>query len=194
MEPSHNQKSKTSPSDSNLDMKSILRYLINNRIALLSVFDVAIIIWIAWYEGGIKYEPLLEEQYDVLTEMGLPLIPLCDAIYNTIIIAIIVNIMVVLYEIISSYKRKYVEHEFVIAFIYFTLIMFCMLWGSFYISTRIYGYVISESNTLFRLPIWLFGKDLFTKIITVPSLYLSVCIIHLCMCLFYLHRIKVTSL
>lgn len=168
-------------------MKSILKYLIYNRIALLSVFDVAIIIWIAWYEGGMKYEPLLEEQYEVLSEMGLPLIPLCDAIYNTIIIAIIVNIIVVLYEILSNYKRKCVEHELVIAFIYFSLVMFCLLWGSFYLSTRIYGYVISESNTLLRLPIWLFGKDLFTNIITVPSLYLSVSIVHLCICLFYLH-------
>lgn len=172
----------------NLDMKSTLKYLISNRIALLSVFDVAIIIWIAWYEGRIEYEPLLEKQYEVLSAMGLPLIPLCDAIYNTIIITIIVNIIVVLYEILSSYKRKYAEHEIVFAFIYFSQIMFCMLWGSFYISTKIYGYVISESNTFFRLPIWLFGKDLFTNIITVPSLYLSACILHLCICLFYLYR------
>ena len=169
-------------------MKSILKYLINNRIALLSVFNVAIIFWIAWYEGEIKYEPLLKEQYEVLSEMGLPLIPLCAAIYNTIIIAIIVNIIIVLYEILSSYKRKYVEHELVIAFIYFSLTMFCMLWGSLYISTRIYSYVVSESNTLFRLLIWLFGKDLVTNIITVPSLYLSVCMVHLCIISLYLHR------
>ena len=78
-------------------MKSILKYLINNRIALLIEFNVAIIIWITWYEGGMEYEPLLEEQYEVLSDMGLPLIPLCDAIDNTIIIAIIVNIIVVLY-------------------------------------------------------------------------------------------------
>ena len=160
---------KPAPNFTDLDMKymkSILKYLINNRIALLSVFNVAIIFWIAWYEGEIKYEPLLKEQYEVLSEMGLPLIPLCAAIYNTIIIAIIVNIIVVLYEILSSYKRKYVEHELVIAFIYFSLTMFCMLWGSLYISTRIYSYVVSESNTLFRLLIWLFGKDLVTNIIT----------------------------
>ena len=169
-------------------MKSILKYLINNRIALLSVFNVAIIFWIAWYEGEIKYEPLLKEQYEVLSEMGLPLIPLCAAIYNTIIIAIIVNIIIVLYEILSSYKRKYVEHELVIAFIYFSQTMFCMLWGSLYISTRIYSYVVSESNTLFRLLIWLFGKDLVTNIITVPRLYLSVCMVHLCIISLYLHR------
>ena len=179
---------KPAPNFTDLDMKSILKYLINNRIALLSVFNVAIIFWIAWYEGEIKYEPLLKEQYEVLSEMGLPLIPLCAAIYNTIIIAIIVNIIVVLYEILSSYKRKYVEHELVIAFIYFSLTMFCMLWGSLYISTRIYSYVVSESNTLFRLLIWLFGKDLVTNIITVPSLYLSVCMVHLCIISLYLHR------
>lgn len=63
-----------------------------------------------------------------------------------------------------------------------------MLWGSLYISTRIYSYVVSESNTLFRLLIWLFGKDLVTNIITVPRLYLSVCMVHLCIISLYLHR------
>lgn len=174
-------------------MKSILKYLIKNRIALLCVFDVAIIIWIAWYEKGIEYERLLDTQYDVLLDMGLPLVPLCNAIYNIMIVTIAINIIVLLLEILRKYKRKYEGHELVIAFIYFSLIMFCMLWGSFYISTRIYGYVISESNALFRLPIRLFGKELFTNIITVPSLYLSVCIVHLCMCLFYLHMFIVKN-
>ena len=155
-------------------MKSILKHLIKNRIALLCVLDVAIVIWIAWYERGIEYERLLDIQYEVLLDMGLPLIPLCETIYDTMIVTITINMVVLLLEI----RRRYV---------YFSLIMFCMLWGSFYISTRIYGSVISESNTLFRLPIWLFGKELFTSIFTAPSLYLSVCFIHLCICLFYLH-------
>ncbi len=168
-------------------MKSILKHLIKNRIALLCVLDVAIVIWIAWYERGIEYERLLDIQYEVLLDMGLPLIPLCETIYDTMIVTITINMVVLLLEIRRRYKRKYEEHELTIAYVYFSLIMFCMLWGSFYISTRIYGSVISESNTLFRLPIWLFGKELFTSIFTAPSLYLSVCFIHLCICLFYLH-------
>ena len=168
-------------------MKSILKHLIKNRIALLCVLDVAIVIWIAWYERGIEYERLLDIQYEVLLDMGLPLIPLCETIYDTMIVTITINMVVLLLEIRRRYKRKYEEHELTIAYVYFSLIMFCMLWGSFYISTRIYGDVISESNTLFRLPIWLFGKELFTSIFTVPSLYLSVSFIHLCICLFYLH-------
>ena len=63
-------------------MKSILKHLIKNRIALLCVLDVAIVIWIAWYERGIEYERLLDIQYEVLLDMGLPLIPLCETIYD----------------------------------------------------------------------------------------------------------------
>ena len=171
----------------NLNMKSILKYMLKNKLVVLSAFDVAIVFWIVWYEKGIEYEQLLDIQYDVLSEMGLPLIPLCDAIYNTIIVAIVFNMIVLLLEIRRGYKGKYVEHEPITTFIYTSLIMFCMLWGSFYISTRIYGHVISESNTLFQLPIWLFGEELFTSIITVPSLYFSVCVIHLCICLLNLY-------
>lgn len=161
--------------------------MLKNKLVVLSVFDVAIVFWIAWYEKGIEYEQLLEIQYDVLSEMGLPLIPLCDAIYNTIIVVIVFNMIVLLLELRRRYKRKYVKHELTIAFVYFSLFMFCMLWGSFYVSTKIYSGVISESNTLFQLPIWLFGKELFTSIITVPKLYMSVCTIHLCICLSYLY-------
>jgi hypothetical protein len=168
-------------------MKSILKYLTKNRIALLSVFDIAIVIWIAWYERGIEYERLLDTQYAVLLDMGLPLVPLCEAIYNTMIVTIAINMIVLLLEILRKYKRKYEAHELAMVFVYFSLTMFFMLLGSFYISTRIYGNVISESNTLFRLPIWLFGKELFTSIFTAPGLYLSVCIVHLCLCLFYLY-------
>ena len=49
-----------------LNMKSILNSLINNRIVILCVFDIAIVFWILWYESGIQYEPLLEVEYNIL--------------------------------------------------------------------------------------------------------------------------------
>lgn len=168
-------------------MKSILKHLVNHMILILCVFDIAIVFWILWYEGRIQYEPLLEEEYNILSRMGLPTIPLSETVYNTIIVAIVVNMIVLIIESKKRHKRKYNKSDLTIAFTYFTLIMSCMLWGSFYISSRIHSGIINEYNSLFRFPIWIIGRDLFTNVITVTRLYLSLCIIHLCVCLFYIY-------
>ena len=63
-------------------MKSILKHLVNHMILILCVFDIAIVFWILWYEGRIQYEPLLEEEYNILSRMGLPTIPLSETVYN----------------------------------------------------------------------------------------------------------------
>ena len=167
-------------------MKLILKHL-NNKIVILSIFDIAIFFWILWYEGCIQYEPLLEEEYNILSGMGLPTIPLSEAVYNTIIVAIVVNMIVLVIESKKRYKRKYNKNDLIVAFIYFLLIMSFMLLGSFYISSRIHSGIINEYNSLFRFPIWIIGRDLFTNVITVTRLYLSLCIIHLCVCLFYIY-------
>lgn len=170
-----------------LDMKSILKNLLKNKLVILSVIDVAIIFWIAWYESQREYEPLLEIQYEVLSEMGLPLIPLCDIIYNTIIVGIVINTMVLLFELRRICKGMLDRYDMRITYMYLSLMMFSMLWGSSYISARIYGGVISESNSLFWFPIWAFGKELFTSVITATRLYMLVCFMHLSVCLFYLY-------
>ena len=176
-------------------MRSILKHLLKNRIVILSVFDIAIIFWIAWYESRIEYERLLENEYNILSEMGLPTIPLCEVIYNTIIVAIVVNMIVSVLELRRIRKKKLVKHDLMIAFTYFSLIVFCMLWGSFYLSSRICSGIINESNTLFRLPIWLFGEESFTNVVTVQKLYMLLCIIHLSICFYYMflcfHKINV---
>lgn len=41
-------------------MRLILNHILMNRLFLLSLFDIAIISWISWYESGIEYEPLLD--------------------------------------------------------------------------------------------------------------------------------------
>ena len=168
-------------------MKSILNSLINNRIVILSVFDIAIVFWILWYEGRIQYEPLLEVEYNILSEMGLPTIPLSEAVYNTIIVAIVVNMIVLVIESRKRYNRKCRKNDLIIAFMYFSLIMSFMLLGSFYISSRIHSGIINEYNLLFRFPIWIIGRDLFISVVTVTRLYLSLCIIHLCVCSFYIY-------
>ena len=165
-------------------MKLILNYLLN-KIAVLCVFDIAIVFWIIWYEGRIQYEPLLEQEYSVLSEMGLPTIPLSEVIYNTIITAIVINMIVIVFESRKLRHKKFQKYDLAIAFAYFSLIMFCMLCGCFYISSRTHGDIINEFNPLFRFPIWVIGKEVFTGAVTVPKLYLSLCVIHWFICSFY---------
>ena len=135
----------------------------------------------------LKYEPLLEVEYNILSGMGLPTIPLSEAVYNTIIVAIVVNMIVLIIESRKRYIRKCKKDDLIIAFIYFLLIMSFMLLGSFYISSRIHSGIINEYNSLFRFPIWIIGRDLFISVVTVTRLYLSLCIIHLCVCSFYIY-------
>ena len=164
-----------------------LIYWMKNKLVLLSIIDIVIIFWMAWYESHIQYESLLEVEYDVLSKMGLPTIPLNETIYNTIIIAIVVNIIVLIIESLKRDNRKYQRVDFAIVLIYFFLIMSCMLWGGIYISSRMQSGIINEYNPLFRFPIWVVGKELFTKAFTVTRIYVSLCIIHECVCFSYLY-------
>ena len=168
-------------------MKSILKYLLTNRIVILSVFNLAVVFWIVWYEGHIQYEPLLELERGVLTEMGLPTVPLNEVIYNTIIATFAINMTVLVLELRRIRKRKMMKSDLSIAFTYFSLIMFCMLFGCLYISSRTHNDIINEYNSLFRFPIWIIGKDMFTSVVTVTRLYMSLCVIHLCISLFYIY-------
>lgn len=164
-------------------MKSILKYLLTNRVAILCVFDIAIIIWIAWFESCIQYEPLLDNSLNI---DGATL-PLIEQIYNTMIIAIVINIIVIIIESRKVQKRKIGIYYLTIAFTYLFLVVFCVLWGYCYLSGKIQIGVISEDNILFRFPIWVFGKESLTNIVTVTGLYLSLCVVHVCISLFYMH-------
>ena len=170
-----------------LDMRSILRYIIKNRIAILGIIDIAIVFWIVWFERQIQYEPLLDYSSN-LSVMKLPLHP---EVYNTMIVTIILNIVAMIYELrincISELKRS---HLLILSGYYF-IVLLCIIIGYSYISTRASDGVINEYNTLFRFPIWLFGKELFSTFITITSLYFSLCAIHICLCVLNLYlRIK----
>jgi len=115
----------------NLNMKSIQNLLINNRIVILCVFDIAIALWIVWYEGRIQYEPLLETEYNILLEMGLPTIPLSEAVYNTIIVAIVINMIVLIIESRKRYNRKCGKNGLIIALHIFSLLCRLCYWGVF---------------------------------------------------------------
>lgn len=165
-----------------LGMKSILKYLLKNRIVILSVIDIAIIFWIIWFESQIQYEALHDNNFN----MGRKILPLHSQTYDIMIIAIVFNSIVLLLESRKIRRRKYMKYDLIIVFSYFFFIMLCMSWGYFYISNRTYNGVINEYNTLFRFPIWMFGKDSVSRIITVTNLYLSLCVIHICICIIYI--------
>jgi hypothetical protein len=166
-----------------LDMKSILRCMVKNRIAILGIIDIAIVFWIVWYERQIQYEPLL----DYTSNLSVMKLPLHPEVYNTVIVTIIFNIVAMIYELrinrISELKGSY----WLILSGYFFIVLFCMAIGYYHISTRASDGVIDEYNTLFRFPIWLFGKELFSTFITITSLYYSLCAIHICLCVLNLY-------
>ena len=74
-------------------MKSILEYMLKNRIVTLIVINIAIIIWIVWYQGQIQYEPLLD-----YTNPRERILPLHSEVYNTMIVIIILNIIAIFRE------------------------------------------------------------------------------------------------
>lgn len=162
-------------------MKLTLKYLLKNRVVILSVIDIVIILWIIWFERGIQYEPPLNYN------MGRTILPLHSETYDMIIIAIVINSIVLILESQKIRKRKLMKCDLTIAFLYFLFITLCMLWGYLYISTRTHDGIISEYNTLFRIPIWIYGKESVLRIVTVANLYLSLCTLHFCICLFYMY-------
>ena len=162
-------------------MKSILKYLLKNSVVILSVIDIALIIWIIWFESRIQYEALLDYN------KGRKILPLHSETYDMMIIAIVINSIVLVLESRKIRKKKYIKYDLIITFSYFFFITLCMLWGYFYISNRTHNGVIDEYNTLFRIPIWIFGKESVTRIITVTNLYLSLCALHIFICLFHIY-------
>lgn len=162
-------------------MKSTLRNILNNRIALLGILDVLVIFWIIWNEGQIQYEPPIDYR-DIIY-------PLEPNTYNTIIVTIIVNIIVMINEIKRLSDKTLEKANLKVAVIYIIFIICSLACGYFHITSRTGNGVISECNALFAFPLMLFGKKDFVNVITVTNLYLSLCIIHISSCIVYISRL-----
>lgn len=162
-------------------MKSPLKNILNNRIALLGILDVLVIFWIIWNEGQIQYEPPIDYR-----EIIYPLEP---NTYNTIIVTIIVNIIVMINEIKRLSDKTLEKANLKVAVIYIIFIICSLTCGYFHITSRTGNGVISECNALFAFPLMLFGKKDFVSVITVTNLYLSLCIIHISSCIVYISRL-----
>lgn len=164
-------------------MKSILKYMLKNGVVILSIIDIAIILWIIWFEEHLQYEPLLDYSSNIEDRKQ----PLVSQVYNTIIMAIVANIIVLVSEFSKIRNCGFIKCGLIIGFIYYILIIFCMLLGYYHISIKSHNLVIYEGNILFRFPIWIFGKELFISIVTVTNLYVSLCVIHVCICSLYIY-------
>ncbi len=154
-----------------------------NRFVILCIIDILTVFWIAWDESFIQYEP----PYDFSIPEPLPLPPYH---FNIMIFTFIVNTIVVISESWKKYKRIFIKYDLIIAFTYFTVTIVCMLLGTWYIMPRSHFPVLYEDNImniLFAFPIWLFGKEAFARVVTVTNLYISLCVIHTCMVLFYIY-------
>lgn len=161
-------------------MKSTLKNVLNKRIFLLEILDVLVIFWIIWSEGQIQYEPPLDYR-DII----YPLVP---NIYNTIIVTIIVNIIVLISDIKRLNSKAHGKVNMKMAVAYFIFILCCMVWGYVYITSRAGSGVINEYNALFRFPIMLFGKGPFISMVTVTNLYVSLCVILISSCIVFIYQ------
>lgn len=166
-------------------MKLILKNILNNRILLLGILDLLIIFWIIWNEGSIQYEPPLYDCQDSNVNT-LPLIP---ETYNTIIVTIIANIIVLISEIGRLFRKTLEKDNFKVMVAYFVFAICFLAWGYFHISSRSGSGVISEYNALFEIPVMLIGKNAFESVITVINLYISLCVIHICSCIVYISKL-----
>ncbi len=166
-----------------LDMKSILKYLLKNKTIILIAINATIIFWIIWFERRLQYEPLL----DYGSNMEYRRLPLVPQVYDIMIIAILVNIMVLVYELRKNSNNNFNNYNLASCIIYFFFIICCVVLGYQHIHIKSHNSVIYEGNILFRFPIWLFGKERFTSIVTVTNLYVSLCVILICVCIIYLY-------
>lgn len=162
-------------------MRLIHKSKLSNRLLILCVADIIVVLWIIWNEGRIQYEPLLD--YNLAADTKT--LPLDSGTYNTIVLTIVSNIIVMIIEIKKKYTKIRDKYDLLILTLYVFLVLGCLSFGYIHISSRIEEGVINEYNNLFRLPIMLFEKDAFTNIVTVMNLYVSLCVIHICTFIFY---------
>lgn len=99
-----------------------------------------------------------------------------------LIILCIIDIIVV-FGIL--WNESQIQYDLLILVLYVFIVIDCLSFGYIHISSRMEGGIINEYNNLFRLPIMLFGKDAFTNLITVMNLYVSLCVIHIGICIIY---------
>lgn len=168
----------------NSDMRLTHNPRLSDRLLILCVMDILVIFWILWYESRIQYEPLLDYSLakDVKT---LPLIP---ETYNTIILTIITNIIVMIIEFKKKYTKIRDKYAQSILVLYVFIAISCLFLGYSYISSRLEAGVISETNILFRFPILFLGKNTVTSIQTAMNLYVVLCVSHICTCIIYVTK------
>lgn len=169
----------------NSNMRLIHKSKLSNRLLILCVADIIVVLWIMWNEGRIQYEPLLD--YNLAADTKT--LPLDSGTYNTTVLTIVSNIIVLIIEIKKKYTKIRDKYYLPILVLYVFVVIGCLSSGYIHISSRMEEGVINEYNSLFRLPIMLFGKNAFTNIVTVMNLYVALCFIQICTCIIYVIKV-----
>ena len=163
------------------DMKSTLKSILKDRIFLLCILDILSIFCIIWNEGRIQYEPLLYNSAIIY--------PLDPTTYNTIIVTIVVNIIVLIDEIRRPCRNTSENNNLKVIVPYFFFVICCLAWGYLHIISRDKSGVINKCNGLFWfLIIKIFGEKALTSVITVTNLYISLCVMHIISCIILMSR------
>jgi len=140
---------------------------------ILTVIDLISAFRIMWLDVNTQYASLS-------TDDNLYGLPRVEESYNLMVFVLLINIAVILYKLILyRYQRIDINSMWkrMLLFVYTIVSFSCMATGYYYIGLKRHENIINEYNILFKLPIYLFGKDFIQRDLTVEHLYTTLCIV-----------------
>lgn len=158
-----------------LSMKSILKYLMSNGIFIICIFDIFTILYIMHIESHIEYEPLFDNCFSNNPNYQY-MYPLNESTYNTMVMTLIINCIIVLWSIFKRAK-EHVLLNLTCILIYLNVICLAFSLGLIHIKLTVHTNVISEDNALFRYIMQIFNLQYLQNDITVTWLFITLFII-----------------
>lgn len=156
-------------------MKSVLKHLLSNGIFIICILDILIVLHILYVESHIEYEPLMDIGNSNTDSNSIYLYPLPISIYNTMIMTLIVNFIVVLWYVFKGIKQHYFCNLICVIF-YQNVICVAFSLGLILLKMTSHEIVISEDNVMFNhlseCPVW----NIF-KTVTETSIYTALFIV-----------------
>lgn len=153
-------------------MKSILKDIFTNGIFYLCIFNILMICYISYSVSCIEYEPLLCPDGICDRSDIVFLKPLDCATYNAMLVAVLVNCVVVAWNLFV-HKTKGDKCDLLIKLSYFVII--CISFALVYVHLRLtlHAGIIATGNLLFIIPIRLFGEGFVQDNLSVTNVFVS---------------------
>lgn len=157
-------------------MKSVLKHLLSNGIFIICILDILIVLHILYVESHIEYEPLMDIGNSNTDSNSIYLYPLPISIYNTMIMTLIVNFIVVLWYVFKGIKQHYFCNLICVIF-YQNVICVAFSLGLILLKMTSHEIVISEDNVMFKPLIRMSSMEYIQNGVTVTSIYTAIFIV-----------------